>query len=48
MVGEEHYNVARQRAGASCSATSELQDIIAILGMEELDEDGQADRQPRP
>ena len=38
MVGEEHYNVARQ-VQAVLQRYEELQDIIAILGMEELDED---------
>ena len=38
VVGEEHYNVARQ-VQAVLQRYEELQDIIAILGMEELDED---------
>ena len=39
IVGEEHYNVAR-RVQAILQKYKELQDIIAILGMEELsDED---------
>ena len=39
VVGEEHYNVAR-RVQAILQKYKELQDIIAILGMEELaDED---------
>ena len=39
IVGEEHYNIAR-RVQATLQKYSELQDIIAILGMEELsDED---------
>ena len=39
IVGEEHYNVAREVQG-SLQKYKELQDIIAILGMEELaDED---------
>ena len=38
VVGEEHYNVARQ-VQAVLQRYDELQDIIAILGMEELDED---------
>jgi F-type H+-transporting ATPase subunit beta len=37
VVGEEHYEVARQ-VQRSCSATR-LQDIIAILGMDELSEE---------
>ena len=35
MVGEEHYRVAREVQHASKS----LQDIIAILGMDELSEE---------
>ena len=39
VVGEEHYTVAR-RVQETLQKYSELQDIIAILGMEELsDED---------
>ena len=39
MVGEEHYEVAR-KVQEILQKYSELQDIIAILGMEELsDED---------
>jgi F-type H+-transporting ATPase subunit beta len=39
IVGEEHYNVARQ-VQATLQRYKELQDIIAILGMDELsDED---------
>lgn len=39
VVGEEHYNIAR-RVQETLQKYSELQDIIAILGMEELsDED---------
>ena len=37
IVGEKHYNVAR-RAGETLQRYKELQDIIAILGMEELSE----------
>ena len=37
VVGEEHYQVARQ-VQAVLQRYNELQDIIAILGMEELDE----------
>ncbi len=37
-VGEEHYNVAR-RVQEYLQKYKELQDIIAILGMEELSED---------
>ena len=41
VVGEEHYNVARQ-VQETLQKYKELQDIIAILGMEELsDEDKQ-------
>lgn len=38
IVGEEHYRVAR-RTQELLQKYKELQDIIAILGMEELDED---------
>ena len=38
VVGEEHYSVARQ-VQAILQRYEELQDIIAILGMEELDEE---------
>ena len=39
-VGEEHYEVAR-RVGEVLQRYRELQDIIAILGMEELTENDQ-------
>ena len=38
IVGEEHYNVARG-VQATLQRYSELQDIIAILGMDELSEE---------
>ena len=38
IVGEEHYEVAR-KVQEALQKYKELQDIIAILGMEELDED---------
>jgi F-type H+-transporting ATPase subunit beta len=38
IVGEEHYNVARQ-VQATLQRYRDLQDIIAILGVEELSED---------
>jgi F-type H+-transporting ATPase subunit beta len=38
IIGEEHYNVAR-RVQAILQKYKELQDIIAILGMDELSED---------
>jgi F-type H+-transporting ATPase subunit beta len=38
IVGEEHYAVARQ-VQATLQRYKELQDIIAILGMDELSED---------
>ena len=38
IVGERHYNVAR-RVQAILQRNKELQDIIAILGMEELSEE---------
>ena len=47
IVGEEHYAVARgvQRV---LQRYKDLQDIIAILGMDELQPGGQTDRLPRP
>ena len=38
VIGEEHYNVARE-VQATLQKYKELQDIIAILGMDELSED---------
>jgi F-type H+/Na+-transporting ATPase subunit beta len=38
IVGEEHYNVAR-RVQETLQRYKELQDIIAILGMDELSEE---------
>ena len=38
IIGEEHYNIAR-RVQEILQKYSELQDIIAILGMDELSED---------
>jgi F-type H+/Na+-transporting ATPase subunit beta len=38
IVGEEHYNVARE-VQATLQKYRELQDIIAILGMDELSDD---------
>jgi F-type H+/Na+-transporting ATPase subunit beta len=38
IVGDEHYNVAR-KVQSTLQRYKELQDIIAILGMEELSED---------
>ena len=38
IVGEEHYEVAR-RVEEALQRYKELQDIIAILGMDELSED---------
>ncbi|CAA6811638.1 MAG: ATP synthase beta chain (EC, partial [uncultured Thiotrichaceae bacterium] len=38
IIGEEHYNVARGVQGV-LQRYKELQDIIAILGMDELSED---------
>ena len=39
VVGDDHYNVAQLGAKRCCNATRILQDIIAILGIEELSED---------
>ncbi len=47
IVGEEHYRVAR-KVQATLQHYQELQDIIAILGMDELGDGRQADRCPRP
>jgi F-type H+-transporting ATPase subunit beta len=47
VVGEEHYNVAR-RCQEILQEYKDLQDIIAILGMEELTEEQKNDRGPRP
>jgi F-type H+-transporting ATPase subunit beta len=41
IVGEEHYKVARQ-VQATLQRYKDLQDIIAILGMDELSEDDRA------
>ena len=38
VIGDEHYNTARQVQGI-LQRYKELQDIIAILGMDELSED---------
>ncbi|MCH7598800.1 MAG: F0F1 ATP synthase subunit beta [Myxococcales bacterium] len=38
VIGEEHYNVARE-VQATLQKYKDLQDIIAILGMDELSED---------
>ena len=47
VVGEEHYAVARQ-VQQILQKYKSLQDIIAILGMDELSEDGQDDGGARP
>jgi F-type H+-transporting ATPase subunit beta len=41
VVGEDHYNVARGVQGV-LQRYKDLQDIIAILGMDELSEDDRA------
>ena len=46
VVGEEHYNTARG-VQAVLQRYKELQDIIAILGMDELSEDDKLHRGPR-
>jgi len=38
VVGDEHYNTARQ-VQSTLQRYKELQDIIAILGLDELSED---------
>ncbi len=47
IVGEEHYHVARGVQNV-LQRYKDLQDIIAILGMDELSPRRQADRVPRP
>ena len=46
VIGEEHYNTARG-VQAVLQRYKELQDIIAILGMDELSEEDKLDRVPR-
>ena len=46
-VGERHYAIAR-RVQTTLQRYRELQDIIAILGVDELSEAGQAGRASRP
>ena len=47
LVGREHYDVAR-KVQQTLQRYRELQDIIAILGIDELSDDGQAVGCPRP
>ena len=47
VVGERHYDVAR-RVQETLQRYKELQDIIAILGLDELSEEDRLDRQPGP
>ena len=47
IVGEEHYQVARD-VQKILQTYKSLQDIIAILGMDELSEDDKLDRRARP
>ena len=47
IVGERHYNVAR-RVQEILQRYKELQDIIAILGLDELSEDDKVTVDPRP
>ena len=47
IVGEKHYEVA-QRVIGILQKNKELQDIIAILGMDELSEEGQGHRSACP
>ena len=47
IVGEEHYNVARE-VQRVLQRYKDLQDIIAILGMEELSEEDKQTGGPRP
>ena len=45
IVGNEHYKVARDTQKV-LQRYKELQDIIAILGMDELDEEDKPDCKP--
>ena len=47
VVGEEHYRLA-ERAREALARFRDLQDIIALLGVEELGAGRSADRQARP
>ena len=47
VVGDRHYAVAR-RVQEILQRYKELQDIIAILGLDELSEEDRLDRQPGP
>ncbi len=47
IVGEEHAAIAR-KVQTMLQRYRDLQDIIAILGVDELSRGGQADRQPGP
>ena len=46
IVGDEHYRVARG-VQETLQRYKDLQDIIAILGVEELSDDDKIDRRPR-
>ena len=48
VVGEEHYNVAQGVKQILGSVTKNLQDIIAILGMDELSEEDKGHCRPCP
>jgi hypothetical protein len=47
IIGERHYKVARQ-VQQTLQRYKDLQDIIAILGMDELSEDDKPHGRPRP
>ena len=47
VVGKEHYEVARA-VQSILQKYKDLQDIIAILGMDELSDEDKADRCPCP
>ena len=47
IVGDEHFEVARE-VQRTLQRYKDLQDIIAILGMDELSRGGQGDRRARP
>ena len=47
IIGEEHYNAAQQ-VKQILQRYKDLQDIIAILGVDELSDEDKADRRARP
>ena len=47
IIGEEHYNTAQQ-VKQILQRYKDLQDIIAILGVDELSDEDKLDRRARP